>query len=211
MAADLAPTEPTEVTSDQLTRWLDGLACGPEARRSNAATIRGFYTWALADGRVDHNPAPQRSVRRGPGRPPCPPGWDPWLDAWTTHLRAAGYPETTISTRLGHVRRMARALAPSAPDEVSSDDLVNWLATRDIETETRRSYRASARQLYGWALDTGRVSSNPATRLPRIRATAPNPRPASERAYADALAAARDRESLMLRLAAEVGMRRGEV
>ncbi len=80
-----------------------------------------------------------------------------------------------------------------------------------MEPETRRSYRTSVRQFYAWATDAGHVTASPAEKLPRVRPSTPNPHPASERAYTAALATADPRERLMLRLAAELGLRRGEV
>jgi integrase len=67
------------------------------------------------------------------------------------------------------------------------------------------------RSFYRWAVLTGRVDENPAERLPVVRATQPKARPAADDDLAAALRRADDRELLALRLAAELGMRRGEV
>jgi integrase len=64
---------------------------------------------------------------------------------------------------------------------------------------------------YGWAQGTGRMEGNPAESLPSIRAMAPNPRPTPDFAYRRALLAGDQRAVLMLRLAADCGLRRGEV
>lgn len=77
--------------------------------------------------------------------------------------------------------------------------------------ETRRGVRASLTRFYGWGVATGLTEANPAASLPKVRAAAPSPRPAPEIAYREALTRADDRGRLILRLAAEVGMRRAEV
>ena len=66
-------------------------------------------------------------------------------------------------------------------------------------------------RFYGWAYDMGYTDPDPARHLPAVRSVPPNPRPASEDAYRDALHRAAPRVALMIRLAAEVGLRRAEV
>jgi integrase len=94
---------------------------------------------------------------------------------------------------------------------LTADDLADWLSRHHWARETTRSARTALRAFYGWAYDLGHLDDNPAVLLPRVRALPPNPRPASEDAYRDALARADPDETLMLRLAAELGLRRAEV
>ena len=211
LALDSAPAGPWDLSRTDLERWLDQLGYTGTSRTPWVSTLRLFYDWALTDGRTAHNPAPPRASRPGPKPSDAPPAWMHWLDLWALDLRAGGYPETTVTTRLCNVRRMARRIGTQDPAAVTSDMLVTWLALCDVEIETRRSYRSSVRKFYEWAVASGRLATSPAERLPRVRPATPNPHPASERAYAAALAAADPREALMLRLAAEVGLRRGEV
>lgn len=77
--------------------------------------------------------------------------------------------------------------------------------------ETRRSRRTTLRAFYRWAVDAGETTTNTALALPVVKATRPNPRPVPDRVYAQSLAAATPREALMIRLAAEAGLRRTEV
>ncbi len=136
-----------------------------------------------------------------------------WADAivsWSEHLKAAGRPNSTIYLRTYHLRRLAKALGGS-PWEVTGDDLARWAAGHDWSRETRRSVRSSIRGFYGWAMASGRISSDPSLGLAAVRPTEPAPRPAPDDAYREALAEAGPRERLMLRLAAEMGLRRGEV
>jgi len=67
------------------------------------------------------------------------------------------------------------------------------------------------RVLAGWAYRTKRVPEHLADELPKVRERWGAPRPAPDHAWQAALAAADTRTTLMLRLAGEVGMRRGEV
>ncbi|MFD6394389.1 tyrosine-type recombinase/integrase [Nocardia sp. NPDC060259] len=88
---------------------------------------------------------------------------------------------------------------------------MQWAGRQEWKIETRRCFRSSALHFYRWGVDSGRTEFNPADRLPRVREADPVARPAPEQIYAEALARADPRERLMLRLAAECGMRRGEV
>lgn len=47
----------TRVTTDELERWLDDRGMGPEARACEISHLRGFYKWAVNEGRLRHNPA----------------------------------------------------------------------------------------------------------------------------------------------------------
>lgn len=141
---------------------------------------------------------------------PIPAAWSAALDDFCDALRAGGAPATTIGTRRNHLRRVARQLG-GTPFEVDGDRLVSWCGRQDWAVETRRGYRQSLIAFYGWAVAAGRTSANPATALPKVRAAVPSPRPAPEIAYREALARADDRALLILRLAAEAGLRRAEV
>lgn len=108
------------------------------------------------------------------------------------------------------MRRVARALGGS-PFELDDERLVSWCGRQDWAVETRRGVRASLLAFYLWAVAVGRTTTNPAAALPKVRAALPRPRPAPEIAYRTALERADDRGRLILRLAAEIGMRRAEV
>ncbi|GMV27703.1 MAG: integrase [Phycisphaerae bacterium] len=141
---------------------------------------------------------------------PIPAAWAAAIDDFCDALRAGGAPDTTISTRRNHVRRVARQLGGS-PFELDGERLVSWCGRQNWAVETRRGYRQSIAAFYAWAVAAGRTTVNPSTALPKVRAATPSPRPAPEIAYREALARADDRARLMLRLAAEAGLRRAEV
>lgn len=137
--------------------------------------------------------------------------WAEPISDWVAALRAAGRAETTIRTRTEHLRWLARDLPTTEPWDITLDDLNRWCGTHAWARETRRSVRASLRSFYGWGHASGRCSRNTAADLSPIGPAQPRPHPAPDAAYAAALAAADERERLILRLAAEVGLRRGEV
>lgn len=139
------------------------------------------------------------------------PDWQEQITAWDTYLRAAHRPPTTRGLRTYHLRRLAHDHRDRHPFNLAFEDLIGWLAHHDWSAETRRSYRASLRQFYGWAHATGRIPANPAYALPSIATPRALPRPAPDDVVLAALARAGVRERLMVLLLSQTGMRRGEV
>ena len=136
--------------------------------------------------------------------------WTIALDRWARHLRAAGQSPHTIRLRLYHVRRCAQECGLT-PGELDPETLTLWLSRPGWSPSTRRSFRASLRVFFTWAADDGIVLVSPAAKLPTVRVPRALPRPAQEDDYLRALRAADQRERRALRLAAECGLRRGEV
>jgi integrase len=140
-----------------------------------------------------------------------PPAWAQIIDDYMLSLAAAGQPSTSLTLRRIQLVRMARDIGGS-PTDVTADMLVGWFgAQTGWKTETRRNYRAAVRGFWRWAYRTKRVPDHLADELPKVRERWNAPRPAPDHAWQAALAAADARTTLMLRLAAEAGMRRGEV
>lgn len=136
-----------------------------------------------------------------------------WIDAvagFLAHERAGGKRTQTNQQRRHHLHHAARRLT-TGPWQVSADALSDYFAAQDWAPETRRGRRTSLERFYAWGIYRGFVTTNPASELPKVKMTAGAARPAPDRAYREALMAAKPREKIMLRLAAEVGMRRGEV
>lgn len=209
MFAAQVDTPPYDVTSEQLHAWLDGLTCSQPALYAYRTSLRTFYRWAFRAGRVLIDP----TNRPGP-HPLARPVADEWaaiLVAWRRWLRAGGHTAGTCHTWLHHIEALGRQTGAPTPWDLTADDLADWLAGHRWSRETTRSARTALRGFYGWAYDLGHHDENPASRLPKVRAALPAPRPASEDAYRDALAAAGPDDTLMLRLAAELGLRRAEV
>ncbi len=128
------------------------------------------------------------------------------IDAWARWMRAAGRPESTIGLRTYHVRRVMREIAAD-PWTLTTEQLVDYLASTRWAPETRRAYRASLRGFYLWAQATGRRTDSPASLIPPIRL----PRGVPAHHFDQALKMADQREWLMLQLAGVCGLRRGEV
>lgn len=134
-----------------------------------------------------------------------PSGWAGPLHVWCRQLRAADRSEQTIGLRRAHVAQLARAVG-GTPASLGVDELVDWLAAQRWSRETRRSWRSSLRAFFG---SCGRLDLVEA--LPRVRPSEPMPRPAPDPILQAGLVTADERVGLMLRLAAEAGMRRGEI
>ena len=103
------------------------------------------------------------------------------------------------------------ALGASCEAALTEDALSNYASEQEWANETRRGRRTTFVRFYSWGQAKGHVQSNPADALPKVKMSAGRARPAPDRVYHEAVIAATPREQLMLRLAAEVGLRRTEV
>lgn len=139
------------------------------------------------------------------------PLWENDINSWKIALRAAGRTPQTIETRCEHLRRFARQIGAPNAGMVTRARLIDWVGAHDWAPETRRSMYASLKGFYGWALATDRVGDDITDCLPSVRAGIPAPRPADELTYKTALAKADQRTRVILRLAAEAGLRRAEI
>lgn len=222
LARSIGEPDPYAVTAEALRTWVDSQPWAPTTATTYRASLRRFYGWAHATGRTPNNPAEYLTGRArrdsAPARPapgpdplPAPLPWREPLARWARDMRAIGRPQTTIDLRVRHLRRFARE-TDLQPFGVTFEDLVEWMAQHtEWSVETRRSFRSSFRVFYAWAAEAGYVAEDPAERLPATGVGTPSPRPASETAYKFALLTAGPREHLMIRLAAEMGLRRAEV
>ena len=140
-----------------------------------------------------------------------PAAWAREIDAWAGALAAARLSPQTIGLRTYHVRRLAQAGLAASPWEITRDDLLAWVGGHRWSRETARAVRSSIRRFWAWAVEVGRTRDNVADALPMIRQSEPRPHPTSQTSLAAGLAAARPDVRLMVRLACDLGMRRGEV
>ena len=156
----------------------------------------------------------ERSRPRPAGPAPsvtAPADWEEQINDYLLSLRAAGQRPATIALRNTQLCRIARDLH-CQPGEVTAEGLLKWFGKRsDLSQEGRHSYRSAVRGFFEWAYLFGRIPTNPAELLPRVRVPQAPPRPASDEAWVAALAASTPRVRLMLRLAGEAGLRRAEV
>lgn len=143
--------------------------------------------------------------------PPAPITWQSLIEEFLTWLRAVGRSPKTVELRGYQLRHIAREVG-GHPNAVTEDDLLTFFALfPDWGPETRKTYRSAMCSFFEWAWKFGRVTTNPAADLPRVRTNKPTPRPADDAAWLEALAAADLRLTLILRLAAEAGLRRAEI
>lgn len=140
-----------------------------------------------------------------------PESWSLAIAEWAVWMVAGGRPGTTISTRTYHLRRLAAALRRRSPWAVTSKDLIEFTGAQTWAPETRRSYRSSFIGFWRWAGGAGYVTDNPAEGLPPVRPGQPRPRPTPDVVYRAALEGAPARTKLILRFAAEEGLRRAEI
>jgi integrase len=139
------------------------------------------------------------------------PTWANEIESWRIAMKAMRLSPQTIELRVYHLRRLARAQLASSPWDVTRADLLEWTGNREWRRETARAARSSFRRFWAWGLSTSRTADNVADVLPMIRPEQPQPRPAHPDVVVTALRHADARVGLMLRLANELGMRRGEV
>lgn len=132
------------------------------------------------------------------------------VHGWVMWMRAGGAPETTIAQRRYQVVRTLRD-AQADPLTVTAEQLIEWLGSQAWAPETRRAYRAGLRRFFTWLQATGRRADNPAALIPTVPLPRTSPRPTPDSIYREALAGADDDTRLMLRLAAMLGLRRGEI
>lgn len=137
-----------------------------------------------------------------------------WLGAlteWVIYLRASGHAETTIRTRVENMRVFARAAGFTDPWTVTAHDIITWMGQQAWMQETRRGRRQTFVAFYAFGVERGYITASPAAALPRVKPAPARPRPAPLQVYRNALSRADSRETLILRLAAEAGLRRGEI
>ena len=139
------------------------------------------------------------------------PSWASAIDEWLTSLRAIGQPDTTLRTRRQQISQLATSEHAPDPWTVTNKSLLAYLGGQRWAAETRHAHRSALRGFYAWAKQSGYVERDPALELPRVRRTPPRARPLPENHAAAALAAADERQALMVRLAGEHGLRRGEI
>ncbi|TQL48782.1 site-specific recombinase XerD [Homoserinimonas aerilata] len=207
--ADSIGMSPWRVTYEDIRGWLDRTTSNRSTMLSLRTSIRAFYRWATASGRTVDDPSAEPSYVTQ--QTPVPEAWRPELDAFRAYLRSIGLPRTTVSVRMAQLNRFARDNASLAPLDATFDDLIEWMSGKRWSPETRRAHRSALRTFYAWAVESGRIESSPAAKLPVVRRGTHLPRPALEEEYKKALAFSSPRERVALVLAAELGLRRMEV
>lgn len=140
----------------------------------------------------------------------APAAWAPLIEDYLGFVTGAGQRPATVRLRREQLELIARGMDGS-PADVTPERLMAWFGTRTWALTTRKSYREAAIGFFRWAAKVGHVPTDFTAELPIVRLTKPQPQPTPDDVWNQALAAADDRVRLMIRLAGEAGLRRGEV
>lgn len=131
------------------------------------------------------------------------------IERWLDWYRAGDVSPGTITQRRHNINKLARDFDLTM---VSESALITWLQQWDhLAPETRRAMLASFRMFYKWAIRSGYVSVDPTLNLRAIKVPPGIPRPISEVALQQALAASDEETRLMVLLGAYEGLRRAEI
>lgn len=139
-----------------------------------------------------------------------PHTWASALNSYRDWLTAGGRRPGTIRLRTHYVEALARQY-PDGPWTVTGADLIAWIAHHDWSPETRKSARASLRRFYSWAVKLHYLDESPADVLLPVLVPRKVQRPANDDLIDTALAAASQRDRLMLLLGSRAGLRRAEI
>ena len=142
---------------------------------------------------------------------PIPPDWQTKLRDWELSLHARGLRQATVDTRIRHLRRLARDLDAPTPSAVTPTMLTNWSGQQRWAPETRHAYHESIKLFYKWAESQWAISNPAEKTLHKIKRTTPPARPTPEQILHTAVETSPPRTELILRLAAELGLRRTEI
>lgn len=148
-------------------------------------------------------------IKHAPDTAPLRGEWVTLVDKYLMYMFAAGLSKTTVNTRRQHLHYMARNIGLK-PHEVTGDHLIEFVGSQNWAPESRRGRTNTFRAFWKWANQAGHLEDVGAL-LPKVRALPGVPRPAPDRVYMKAIMRSDVRTRLILRLAAECGLRRGEI
>ena len=135
--------------------------------------------------------------------------WAQALDAYITHLGAAGKAPTTV--RLKRYQLLHFAKTNPSPFMVARADIERALAEPRWSPETRKSYRSALCGFYRWALNAGLIEDDPTRDLATIHVPRGVARPCPEALVAELIAHGDARIALMAMLGAYCGLRAAEI
>lgn len=141
---------------------------------------------------------------------PPPASWAEDITGWLESLKAAGLSCETVRTRRCKITKAARDIGKE-PHTVNADDIIHWMAQQTWKQESRKGYRNTLASFFRWMHDTGRRMDDPMKDVPKVKRPKAHPRPCPDVHIITALRMATEKERIMIRLAAECGLRRGEI
>ncbi len=137
--------------------------------------------------------------------------WNDAIDSFLAMLGSMGSPATTVRLRRDQLTYLSRLLVVPAPGQVRREDIESVFRAQTWQLETRRSYSNALRRFFGYLAEVEKIAEDPTVKLPKVPTRPPVARPTPDDVFAAALMRADDRGRLMMRLAAEAGLRRSEV
>lgn len=132
------------------------------------------------------------------------------LKRYEAYLRLHGHPDGTIEQYVSYPRRYLADMEVDVSN-AGIDSIGEWFGRFDWSPNTRRRAYGSLRLFFAWAKHQGLIASNPMDAMKRVRGPRGLPRPIPDAELRPALARCTFEQSLLLRLAAETGLRRGEL
>lgn len=148
-------------------------------------------------------------IKHAPYAAPIHREWVTLVDKYQMYMHSAGLSQTTVNTRRQHLHFMARHIKVK-PCEVTTEVLIEFVGSQNWAPESRRGRSNTFRLFWKWAAQAGHLE-DVAALLPKVRALPGVPRPAPDRVYMKAIMRSDVRTRLILRLAAECGLRRAEI
>lgn len=142
-------------------------------------------------------------------RLPLPDDWADAVNGFIEYKRAAGCSEETLKTRRYQLRRFAVSCGVG-PESADMGHVTAALAACRSQS-TRKNLRNCLVTFFRWCRMAGVRYDDPTGALPNMRQPQPHPKPCPDGFIDDAFQHANDGERLMLSLAAEYGLRRGEI
>ena len=139
-----------------------------------------------------------------------PKDWEEPISEWLLQERAGGQSAATMKTRRCEIGHIARGVGES-PFKVTSRQLCEYFGSQAWQNNSRKGYRVAARKFFSWLEATGQRDDNPAAMLPKVKPVPPKPNPCPDKWIMAAYGAADEDTRLMLRLGAELGLRRAEI
>ncbi|PWG65043.1 integrase [Bifidobacterium callitrichidarum] len=141
---------------------------------------------------------------------PWPDSWKDSAEQWLVYLKASGLKDSTVTTRRVKLSGFARWV-DKPPYEVTYEDCEAWMGREHLAAETRKGIRATMSSFFAWMLATGRIDVDPSVNLPHVAGSSPHPRPCPEAGIRLALDTLSERDALMVKLGAELALRRSEI
>ena len=174
------------------------IQCAENAMSRGSLLFWGFYVRAKKLRMID------------PRARPMPQPWSSIVDDYLNYCKALGLAPESINTfrsRLAHLARRAE----KPPHEYSQADLLAYLGEQKWMSSTRRARLQTIRGFSRWAFKNGRLPADLTEGVPLGRASVPNPKAVPYVTYIESLMRSDQRTRIILRLAGENGLRRGEI